>query len=239
MKKKNLIVTAGAMMLLASGAHAQWKGEAELGITSTTGNTETTNINGKIDSTHEADKWKHNLFAEAYYAEDQSTKTAERYMLGYKPKYFVSDKDYVFGLLQYDKDEFASIDGRTSEVVGYGRQILDTDVHKLEAEIGLGARQTNYVSAPSTVGLAENEGMVYLAGKYVGKISDSAKFSQALRAEAGEENTAIESVTGLTMTIVGNLASKITYTVRHNTDIEGAKGENTDTITGVNLLYSF
>ncbi len=239
MKKNYLMIPAAAMLLLAGGAQAQWKGDAELGITSATGNTETTNINGKIDATHEDGKWKHNAFAEAYYAEDQSTKTAERYVLGYKPKYFLTDKDYMFGLLRYDKDEFSFIDGRTSEVLGYGRQILDTDVHKLEAEIGLGARQTNYVTAPSTASLAENEGMVFLAGKYVGKISDSAKFSQVLRVEAGEENTAIESVTGLTMAIVGNLASKITYTVRHNTDIEGAMGENTDTITGVNLLYNF
>lgn len=239
MKKPKLIMVGCVAVLVSGTGHAEWKGEAELGVSSSTGNTEATVANGRINADREALRWLHNLFAEAYYAEDTGTRTAERYALGYRPRYFLTDKDYAFGILRYDQDQFSAIDNRFSEVLGYGRQLLDNETHKLEAEIGVGARQTEYVASPDTADLAENEALGFLGAKYEGRLSEHSKLSEALRIEFGEENTFIESVTGLTMTIVGNLSSKITYTVRYNSDIVGARGEYTDTLTGVNLLYSF
>lgn len=239
MKKQNLLIAGSLIASMSGTADAAWKGEAELGINSSSGNTEATVVNGRINADHEALRWLHNVFAETYYAEDQGTQTAERYALGYRPRYFLTDKDYAFGILRYDQDQFSAIDSRFTEVVGYGRRLLDTAAHKLEAEIGVGARQTQYVESPDTVGLAENEALGFLGGKYEGQLTEHSKLSETLRVEFGEENTFIESVTGLTMVVIGNLSSKITYTVRHNSDIVGARGENTDTLTGVNLLYSF
>lgn len=51
----------------------------------------------------------------------------KRYALGYKARYFYTNKNYVFGLLGYETDEFASINNRTIEVLGYGRQFMDNE----------------------------------------------------------------------------------------------------------------
>lgn len=238
MKKQALAIALTTLTLgAAHAAEPAWTGEAELGVVLASGNTDTTTANGKLDMDYAAGTWRHNIFADAYYASDDDEKTAERYALGYKPKYFFTDKDYVFGLLRYDSDEFADIDHRTTEVVGYGRQLISTDVHYLEAEIGAGARQSDYIVNADN--LDENEGIVYLGGKYTGRISSSARFLETLRVEVGNENTFVESITGLQLAIAGNLSAKVSYTVRHNTDVVGAKGEHTDTITGVNLVYGF
>ncbi len=238
--KKTLMTIGMTAAIAASGmVQAEWIGDAELGISASGGNTENTTTNAKLDMDTAKDSWRHNIFADAYYAKDDDTKTAERYALGYKPRYFVSDRDYVFGILRYDQDEFSFIDGRTTEVVGVGRQFISTPKHYLDGEIGVGARQTDYVVDPTTVNLDDNEVIYFLGGKYTGRISESARFSETLRAEIGEDNNYYESITGLGLAVTGSLSAKISYTVRHNTDVVGVKGKKTDTLTGVNMVYSF
>lgn len=109
--KKTLLATGISAVLATSGAaHAEWAGDAELGVSIASGNTENTTANAKLDMDTAKDSWRHNIFADAYYAEDDEVKSAERYALGYKPRYFVTEKDYVFGIVRYDQDKFAFID---------------------------------------------------------------------------------------------------------------------------------
>ncbi len=234
MTKKLLALGVGLGLIGAQPAFAAWTGEAELGAAISGGNTETTVVNAKLDMDAAADRWRHNIFGDVFYSEDNSVKTAERFAIGYKPRYFMTEKDYVFGLLRYDQDEFGGYDGRWTEVLGYGRQILNNKVHYLDGEIGVGARQTEFTNDDSS-----DEVIGFLGLKYVGRISDTARFSETLRAEIGEDNTFIESITGLGMTVTDSVSAKLTYTVRHNTDIEGAQGKKTDSITGVNVVYGF
>ncbi len=240
MKKLKLTAYISAATLLV-GTHAvsAWTGDIELGYSSSSGNTENTSLNAKLDVDQASGSWRHNIFGDVYYAESDGDKTAERYALGYKPRYFMTDKDYLFGLLRYDSDEFAFIDSRTTEVFGYGRLFFNDDKLYWDGEIGVGARQTDYLEDPSTVDLKEDEIIGFLGTKLSIRLSQNARFLETLRVEIGEDNTYIESITGLQLAIAGNLSSSITYTVRHNTDIEGELGEKTDTITGVNLVYSF
>src|SRR3569833_125762 len=137
-------------MALAGSADAAWVGSAEFGFSNTTGNTQTTIINSKADLNRTIDRWRHNLFGEAYYAENDSLKSAERYLAGYKPSYFFTEKNNVFGMLRYDRDKFAMLSSRFNEIVGYGRQVVKNELHTLDAELRGGARQTNYVPDPSS-----------------------------------------------------------------------------------------
>src|SRR3569832_1164834 len=155
MKKNILALPLAAGAAMAGPAGAQWTGNAEFGFSNTTGNTETSTANLKVDLNHVVGSWRHNLFGESIYSDNNSIKSAERYMAGYKPSYFFSEKNYMFGILRYDQDRFAFINSRFNEVLGYGRQVYNTRIHVLDGEIGLGARQTDYVSDPSTADLIE------------------------------------------------------------------------------------
>jgi len=239
LKKTLIAIAVGTGLSLSGVSQAEWAGDAELGLSSSSGNTENTTANAKLDMDTAVDSWRHNIFADAYYAEDDSIKSAERYALGYKPRKFLNDKDYLFGILRYDQDEFAFIDSRTTEVVGIGRQFISTPKHYLDGEIGIGARQTDYIVDTSTANLDDNEFIYFLGGKYTGRISDTARFSETVRAEIGDDNSYIESITGLRLAVTDSLSAKISYTIRHNTDVEGVKGDNTDTLTGVSLVYGF
>lgn len=232
------LILAGGLALTGE-AGAAWVGNAEFGFNSTSGNTQTMSANLKLDLNRTVGSWRHNLFSEVYYSENDSVKSAERYLAGYKPSYFFSEKNYVFGMLRYDRDRFALISSRWNEIVGYGRQILNNDVHTLDSEIGVGARQTNYVPDPSTADASEHDTILFLGLKYLAKISETTQFIENARVESSNDNTFVESDTGLQMQVMGNLSAKVSYTVRYNSDITGARGDNTDTLTGVSLLYAF
>jgi putative salt-induced outer membrane protein len=232
-------MVAGLGCIVAQSAAAFWTGDAEMGVSLTSGNTETNVVNAKIDMDATHNRWRHNIFGDTFYSEDSGTKTAERYSLGYRPRYFLTEANYVFGILRYDQDEFSFIDNRTTEIAGYGRQIVNSAVQTWDAEIGAGLRQTDYIDDPGTEGLADDEFIGFLGTKYTYKISSTAEFSETLRVEAGHDNTFTESVTGLGTTITDSLTAKLSYTVRYNSDVEGVNGDKTDTITGVNVVYNF
>lgn len=235
--KKILICTA---MLATAWLPAQaqgWTGSAELGFSNTSGNTSDRTLNTRLDMDHAKDQWRHNIFGDIYHATANSTRTAERYTLGYKPSYFLNDRDYVFGTLRYDRDEFADISRRWSEVLGFGRQMINNDQTYLELEAGVGARQTRYVNNPGN--LKRSEALLYTGARFTHRISDNARFLQNVRLEHGSANTYIESITGLQMKVTDAVSAKLTHTIRHNTKFSGVLGKRTDQITGVNLVYSF
>jgi len=238
-KKTFLICSIMTALTISGYSHADWAGEAELGISSSGGNTDNTLVNTKIDFDLVKKRWRHNIFGHFYYAENNGKGTAENCDIGYKPRYFMTDQDYLFAFLRYDQDKFASIDHRTTGVAGYGRQFISIEKHLLDVELGLGARETIYLPSPSTADLNNNEIVYFLGGKYIGRISNTARFFETVRVEAAQDNSYIESITGLGLSITGSLSAKISYTVRYNTDVTGDKGKKIDTLTGVNLVYSF
>jgi putative salt-induced outer membrane protein len=235
--KKTLICTA----LLAAAclpAHAEgWTGSAELGFSNTTGNTKDRTLNTRLDMDHARGQWRHNIFGDIYHATSENVRTAERFALGYKPSHFLNDRDYIFGTARYDSDKFADIDTRWSQVVGLGRQLINSEQTYLEIEAGVGARQSKYIVNPDK--LKRDEALLYTGARFNHRLSQNARILQNVRLEHGSANTYVESITGLQLKVTDAVSAKLTHTVRYNNKITGVQGKKTDQITGVNLVYSF
>ncbi|MDX1496597.1 MAG: DUF481 domain-containing protein [Salinisphaeraceae bacterium] len=210
-----------------------WSGHADLGYTSSSGNSETSHLNAGFGLQYESAPWTHIFELATIQEKEGGDDTSDRLEAEFKTKYALNELSYVFGDLIYERDEFGGVRERTSETIGYGRKLLNTDVHTLEAELGLGARQSELAD-----GSEEEEGIVRLAGHYHRHISESATFDQGLLVEAGDSNTYVESESALKLKINGNLYAKLGYTVKYN-DTVPAGVENTDTYTSVNLTYEF
>ena len=207
--------------------------DVKFGYLATTGNTETSSLNTSFESKYVAGDWHHEATASAINASEIKITTAEAYETGWKSGWDFSDRDYLFGRLNWRKDRFGGFDTQFSQTVGYGRRLIDTDEHKLNAEVGAGARQSE-----AQDGTKENE-TIGTAGLYYDWLfSETAEFSQDLKVEAGAENTYFESVTALKARLVGDLALVASYTVKHNTDVP-ALTEKTDTYTALSLEYAF
>lgn len=214
-------------------SESPWSGKATLGYLATSGNTENANLNTGFELGYAPNRWNHRLKALAINAAENKVTTAEAYELGFKSELSISESSFLFGRLSWRKDRFSSYDTQFAQTVGYGRRLIDSEVHKLNAEIGAGARQSDLVD-----GTSESELIIRGGLDYLWVLSDTSEFTQALSAESGEKNTYIESVTALKARLVGDLALVASYTIKHNTDVVPLT-EKTDTYTALSLEYAF
>lgn len=208
-------------------------GKFELGYLATSGNTETSSLNTKFALTYEVEQWRHSLNAAAVRSEDASVTTAERYQVGGKSDYKFNEFDYLFITVNLEQDRFAGYDQRTSEAIGYGRRILNSEHHSLDGELGAGARQTTPVVGPDV-----SEAIIRASAKYQWRFAEGATFDQSLIVESGESNTYTESVSAVAAKLVSTWSLKVSYTIKTNSDVTPGL-ENTDTYTAVGVEYSF
>lgn len=245
MKKTLIFITSAT--LITGNAFAEeeapkslWKASAELGYVATTGNSETQSLNAKAMVSTDREKWRHKgeITALNGSTTDQVTDieqtTAQKYTLMGQSDYKLAGKNFLFGVINYDDDKFSGYDYRVTESVGYGRRVIeDTDLI-IDLEIGPGARQSKLTSTGET----ESEGLIRGAAKIDWTISKSSKLAEVLTVDAGEDVTITKSVTSLSSQIEGNLSMKITFTYTNTSEVPVGI-EETDTETGVTLVYNF
>ena len=237
MKLRTFVMAAALLapfsLMAQDEPESPWAGKATLGYLATSGNTENTTLNTGFEVGYKTGNWAHLLNAAAINASENEVTTAEAYDLGWKSERNLTDKDFLFGRVSWRKDKFGGYDTQLSETIGYGRRLVDTDKHKLNAEIGAGARQSKLQDG------TEEDETIFRGGMYYKWLfSETAEFRQDLTAEGGEENTYIESVTAVSAKLLGDLALVASYTVKHNTDVP-ALTEKTDTYTALSLEYVF
>ncbi|MCP8897979.1 DUF481 domain-containing protein [Gilvimarinus xylanilyticus] len=251
--------TAAAVLLVSAGiVQAQdddvtevktWEVAAELGAISTSGNTETMSVNGKVDLTQTLEHWKNEFVASVLYKEDEikndsgikvTETTAEKYFGSAKSSYlFADDFSSLFGFASHTHDEFGSYRDYTVVSFGYGARFIDNGSITLDGEIVPGYYWGDKVLDEETDTIESEEGaMVRVAGELNWEITENATFNQKLAAEAAEDNTRYLSDTSLSTKISDRMQMKVGYTLSHDTDVAPDK-EETDTTTYINLVYNF
>lgn len=227
----SIVLSAEATTKKSEEQH--WKGEAELGLLTTSGNTRTQTLNTKLGVEYKKDSWTHYVRYEKLRAEDNDAVTANRDMLLYRARYQLPQARYLFGSLRYDDDPFAGYDTRTTEVIGYGFQFINKEMLKWDVEVGAGAKQTDKTDNTQT-----NEAVARLATNLEWRFSDTSTFKQEVFIERGSQNTQTESTSDLKVKINSSLAMKLSFKVKNNSNVPAGK-KNTDTETAVTLVYDF
>lgn len=229
----SLLLAAPLMAAEEEEQESPWAGKATLGYLATSGNTENTNLNSGLELGYTAGNWVHSLVLKAINATEESVTTAEAYEAGWKTERNFSENNFMFGRLSWRKDRFSNYDTQFSQTVGYGRRLIDSERHKLNAELGAGSRQSDLID-----GTSETETIFRGGLDYTWALSETTLFTQDVVVEAGEENTYLESVTALSARLVGNLALVASYTIKNNSDVLPGI-EDTDTYTALSLEYIF
>lgn len=224
---------AAATDAAAEAPQGPWSGNVRLGYLATSGNSDTENMNFSFGVQYAIDKWTHGLTGSAVGASSDNETTAEAYTLGWRSTYDLTERDYLFGRVDWLKDKFSGFDQQLSQAVGYGRRVIVQPHQTLNLEIGAGARQSEL-----RTGEEQKEAIARLGAKYEYRFNESAQFNFDLGIQTGEDNTFTEAVAALKTRLIGSLAAVVSYTVRNNTDVP-ADTEKTDTMTSVSLEYSF
>ena len=210
-----------------------FEGSVKLGYLATTGNTETSSLNTGFEGVYTKGRWRHTARISAINASENKVTTAEAYEASWRTDWDLTEKDFLFGRLAWRKDRFGGFDTQFSQTAGYGRKIITTERHLLEGAVGAGARQSE-----DQFGARTDEFILTGGLDYTWQFSDTAKFTQTLAIEAGEENTFTEAISAISATLIGDLSLVASWTYRNNSDVPPTT-ENTDTRTAVALEYAF
>lgn len=230
-----------AIPLLALGVAAapvyaaETTGSIQFGYVATSGNSETTSTNAKLELGYKSEKWEDTLKLSGIGATQDDNTTQERYTGLGKAEYNFSEHNYVFGAVDYTKDLFGGVRERISETAGYGRRLVNQPKQSLDVEIGGGFRQTQE-QKPSLE--RHNNGILRSALDYQYDLTDTSSFEQTLTVESGSNNTYLQSVTSLKLTIIENLFAQLSYTVDYNTHVTDDL-KKTDTYTAISIGYAF
>lgn len=215
------------------------KGEAELGLVATSGNTETENINAKLKLTKVVAKWVHeaNFTALSSSSEDQDTgenrTTAEKYTADYKADREIDERSYLYGITTYEDDRFSGFDYQATAGAGYGYKVIAEENRTLALEVGPGYRYNSIEGAED-----EDEITLRVAETFDWKFSETAELNQYLNVEGGEDNTISKLGISLKSALTGTLALKVGVDIKY-TDEVPADREHTDTETYATISYSF
>ncbi|WP_328186147.1 DUF481 domain-containing protein [Marinobacter sp. OP 3.4] len=235
------ILILAAVPLAASGQEAGWQGEAELGVLITTGNTEETNLKGRLALKEDGERWRNLVEVRSAYTEAEDETTAERYRGEAETNLKFSENSFFFLRGYYEDDRFSGYDFRSSATTGYGHRVWQLDeLSFLDLSAGAGYRY-NRLAEPDEDGERHEEEVIgRLAGQLDFALSENALFRQKLSTEFGFENnnTITESETSVQASVVGDLSLKIAYRVTHVSD-PPQDSESTDTETSVSILYGF
>ena len=236
------ILLAGTILLNSAAAIAQqavpantgWTGQGEFGLVKTTGNTETESLLLGVEFILEQEKWRHRTAANALRAEDRGVTTAERYGFEWQSDYKLDDKSWVLGSFRYESDEFSAYDSQQTLTIGYGRNLLDNSVSKLAGEIGIGYRD----AVLKATRISNSETIIRGLLDYTHQLTDNSEFSNRFLMESGSDNTFIQNLAGLSVSMNDKFAMKFGFEYRNNSDVPPGV-DDTDTITSANLVYNF
>lgn len=233
---RRCLIVGAALTCRAGAIFAQdegLSGKVALGYLATSGNTESENLSLNFGGDYFGETWHHKLDGRAVRASTSGVTTAEAYGLAWQSDRDFGEKSYLYARAAWDRDEFSAYEQQVREVVGYGRHFIDSERHMLNAEIGVGLRQSDLRD-----GTAEDESIARLSMDYTLKLSETAEFEQAVGIESGADNTYTESVSSLSADIWANTAIVLSYTVKRNSTVPAGTARR-DTFTAVSFEYSF
>lgn len=250
----NTLRTLGKMSLCACGlamslsAMAQddapkpFSMDGEFGFIYTTGNTQTSSFSAGITANQELEYWSNDYVIEGLYrsetvlvdGEEVERTSAQKFFTSAQGNYKLENPDYrLFAFASYEDDRLSNFNYQGTLAGGWNQKLLKSETHKLNYSIGPG-----YAFRETQAGETLNGLVVRAAVNYEWRISDSARFTQTISSEFGDENTKSRAESALSATISGNLSMKFSVKLDHNTTV--AEGiEKLDTETAVTLVYNF
>lgn len=210
-----------------------WTGKVELGGYLTTGNSDTSGLNGAVDAKREGLRWRQNFHVQADYQESLGITTREHYLVSYEPNYKVNERAYIYGQGQYESDRFLGYYNRFSTSVGGGYSVVKTAAIKLDLELGPAYRYSEATDATTQSSIAARGSVNFnwklLPGLSIGQIAST---------YVQRYNSTISSATALNAKLIGPLSAQLSYNVQYESE-PPIGSVSTDTTSRAALVYSF
>lgn len=210
-----------------------WKGEIDLGGSYTRGNGDALALYGAVKLTRDGLNWRQAFSARADYAKSGGTLSTDKDTAAWQPQYKLSDRTYLYGLGQFDRDEILGFGTRFTEGVGVGYIVLPGKTLHLDLETGPALRETHYVGDGSRTRAAGRASVNFLW-----KPSPNIQITQVAAAFVEADDANITSTTALDTRLFGPVKARLSYNLTYEKETP-IVARSFDTITTASLVYSF
>lgn len=239
------VTLASGLLLFAASVFAHdeekeenelgWSGAGEVGYVDTSGNTDSSALNVKLQIVKTTENWRYRFAGTALTTSEDGSKDNERYTAEAQADRKLGEKGYVFGVYRYDADKFGSYDPSQTFTIGYGRELMKSEKHVLKGEIGGGYRKLE----ERVSGETESDAILRILLDDAWQVFKTTAWTNRLLIETGSNNTFTQWNTGLTVAMTDAFAVKVGFELRNNSSVPPGDTEKTDTVTSVNLVYNF
>ena len=200
-----------------SALASDWKGRAEAGFISASGNTESDTLNVGLRFKHNATAWSHDIALNAYKASNATVDSANNVKAEYTLKRDLTERSNLFASLSYLDDDFDGFTEQSSASFGYGYKVIDTESKAWEVAAGVGYRDTKELQRRAdgrdVIGKELSNTTVVLRSDYRQQLTTNTEFVDAFRAEVGSENTFVENDLALVVSMNERFALKAGFIV--------------------------
>ncbi|WP_168013903.1 DUF481 domain-containing protein [Halomonas salinarum] len=211
-----------------------FSGDAELGYTRLSGNTNSQTLIAKTRLTWLTGDWLHTLRLEARTVSEDEEIEDEHYLASWRERKDLSGPHYLFGFTRWEQERDSGYDRQLTAIGGYGRQLLDDTIHQLSLEAGPGYRNDRVQDQTS-----QQLAVAYAATDYRFTLSDTGYFQQQLSMEATGDNTTVRSLSAITSNLTSRLALRLSHEIKHNSQPPDSAAASTDTTTTASLQLSW
>ncbi|MGB8432832.1 MAG: DUF481 domain-containing protein [Burkholderiales bacterium] len=220
-----------------SGVGVDWSGRVTLGVTDTSGNTDTRDAYVEAGFRARAKDWRWTTDGRANYAENSGVQTAGNWLVGTRFDWFFRERPYFYGRASAQRDTFSGVKLRWTVGAGYGFKVIESDRMNLELRAGLDHVSTQRVVPPNQDYLALGWGIDF----DYWFVQDMLQFffgQEGFADPRGDEGVVIRSQTGLRAPIFDALSANFQVNLDYNSD-PGPGFKTTDRTYIVGLGYKF
>ena len=134
----------------AASDKGPWSHSFGLSMNTASGNTEIFNLEADAESRYEQGVWAFEVGGHALFTRTDGDTTAQHYHAHARVERKLDSRTYVFGQVQFDRDEIADLEYRINGTVGVGRVLMKSRNSELRGEIGAGLTHEKRVGLEET-----------------------------------------------------------------------------------------
>jgi putative salt-induced outer membrane protein len=218
---------------------------SEFGFLVANGNTNTSTITAKVNTSQELTSWSYQIIVDALYKQNQqeldgeesSQVSAQKLFLSGQLDHKLTEPDnrlFIYG--EYENNRFNGFRYQAALAAGWTSRLWHDKQSEFKYSIGPGYAVSE-VDENNSEENAQNL-IIRAALEYRKKFSDNATFRQFVSTEVDQEFTKTKLETSLSTKLTGTLAMKLSFVINLDTSV-GPDIEELDTEAAFTLVYHF
>lgn len=223
-----------------------WYGAGQAGLLVSSGNTDATTFNAKLNLARTDGPWKNVLYLGGLDGKSNGIVSGEAIEARYQLDHKITDDLFWFTGLDAVRDLFSGFAYQATISGGIGYKFIDTPDTKFTGVFGPGyqrletqtlTKDTAGAVVQRVNGPSQGDLVATLGLNLEQKLTASTKLTDKLLATSGSLNTAVANDFAVSVSISGALALSVGYGIRYNTT-PAAGVKKLDQLTTVNIVYN-